>query len=196
MIRFFSLSISFLYISQSWAGNFAKDYDAIKNNGEKYQVIGVICEQVAKLRLQEKYPAPQYEVLTGIEYFEGKRTVGELDVTVLDNSQPKPRAVVVSEVKCWKNLDNARKKALDQRQRFQTHIAGNQPIRIQMNHGDRRKFSREQFLTVSQYLAISQSGGEASGFEMTLDYSLEELMEMRRKIMECQERRECRAPEM
>ncbi len=186
LVALFSFNLS--------AGNIDADFQKLKNNGEKYSVIGVVCEQVAKLRMQEKYPAPQYDVYTGIEYFDARRTIGELDVTVVSNETNPPTAVVVSEVKCWKNLDNARVKALDQRKRFQEWMASKKPVRIQMNNGPRLSFTKSQFANVKEYLAISQSGGEASGFEMTLDYTLSELMSLRQRILECQDKGACKAP--
>jgi|GEM_PF-1299489 len=191
MMKILSPVFVFFFALSSFAADLNADYEALRNNGEKYQVIGTVCEQVAMLRMKEKYPSPQYAVYTGIEYFSEKRTIGELDVTVLDNAAGTSKAVVVAEVKCWKNLDSARVKALDQRKRFQKWIASDRPVQIKLRGEKPVSFTRDQFKQVNSYLAISQSGGQSSGFEMTLDYTLEELMALRTKILECRSRGEC-----
>lgn len=43
-------------------------FEALRDSGEKYFIVGTVCEQVAKLNMQQIYKAPEYTVITGIQY--------------------------------------------------------------------------------------------------------------------------------
>ena len=73
-----------LFGANSLAGDTDRLFERLRNTGEKYDVAGTVCEQAAKLDFELKYPAPKYQVVTGIGYSRGGETLGELDVVVFD----------------------------------------------------------------------------------------------------------------
>ena len=89
-----------------------EDFNKLKNIPANYQSFGSICEQVARLRLQEKFDKKKYDFLIGLEYKNSQRTLGEVDLLVV--SKKNQKVFVVGEVKCWKNLKAAMVKAKKQ----------------------------------------------------------------------------------
>jgi hypothetical protein len=88
----------------------------LKDIPRDYLDTGSICEEVARQETIKEYPAPQFEVLSGIAYETQDGTDGELDVIVFDSNTNK--VIKIAEVKCWLKLDHALKKAHEQRARF------------------------------------------------------------------------------
>lgn len=179
-----------LFSVSSFAG-LQEDFAALKNSGTDFTVIGVICEQVAKLELEETYPSTKYTVETGIQYGDGRRAFGELDVIVFEKATG--RAVLVGEVKCWKDLNGALRKASKQRQRFLSYINSNAKL-VFMNTTNYRNYDQDQFEGIRQFVSIAQKGAESAGFTDELPYSLEELMGLRQRLMDCQHAHECKRP--
>lgn len=187
--------IVFLILSLTTLSSFAglsEDYHALKNTGRDFQVVGVICEQVAQMRFAEQYPAPDYRVLTGIAYADRERTLGELDLIVFDTHTGE--AALVGEVKCWKNAKDGLKKARDQRQRFLTNVRSDKALTFRYLDNPSEKFTKKQFSKVAQFISISQKGTKKAGFDYEMEYTLEELMQLRTDIMACQHSGECAAP--
>lgn len=180
-----------LFFAVSVFANLNDDYELLKDSGTDFQVIGVVCEQVARLELYEVYPAERYEIHTGIQYAADNHVKGELDVVVIDRASDK--AVLLGEVKCWKNLEGAYNKAMKQRRRFLSYINSNAVLQFRSTTTG-EAFRQEQFEGIKNFISIAQKGGESAGFTRELDYSLEELMSLRQRIMECQRRHECAAP--
>ena len=178
-----------LFSGHAFGQNTGELFEALRESGEKYQIIGTVCEQVAKIKMAQEYQAPEYDVVTGIAYRDDERTIGELDVVVI--SKRTHKAIVVAEVKCWKNLRGARNKAQDQRSRFQKTIKRGTKIELACTDGS-CQYRRGDFDSVEKFLSISQEGGRDAGFEMELPYSLDELMDLRMRLMQCQERNECK----
>lgn len=160
-------------------------FEELKDSGAHFEIVGMVCEKVAVLELEDDYPPARYEIVNGIVYGDKNRTIGELDVVVFDRSTRE--AVLVAEVKCWKSLQGARRKALDQRQRFKAHIGKN----IEMYDGENRSYSSHQFRNVRTFISIAQNGAASSGFEMELENSLSELMKLRQMLMRCQDEGRC-----
>lgn len=181
---------SFFFITSAVA-SLHEDYELLKDSGTNFEVTGVICEQVARLDLMEHYPTQQFEVQTGIAYGNKKRRYGELDVIVFDRTTQK--AVLVGEVKCWRNLQGAYKKAMSQRHRFLNHIHSGEALEF-VNTTTGEKYSQKQFEDISEFISVAQKGAEQAGFTMALEHSLEELMFLRRKIIGCQKAHLCAAP--
>lgn len=187
----FLITAIYLFFSAPSFADLQEDYELLKDSGTNFQVIGVICEQVARLELYETYSPDKYDIETGIAYGDRKRTIGELDVIVFDRASKK--AVVVGEVKCWKDLAGAHRKAMKQRERFMNQI--NSDARLEFRSTTTGQvYRQEQFEGIKEYISISQKGGEAAGFTHDLDYSLEELMDLRRQIISCQKAHKCAAP--
>lgn len=188
----FSAAIIALFLSfQAFAG-LGEDFRDLKESGVDYEVIGAICEQVTRLRYQEEFPANQYEVITGVEYSDGSRTIGELDVVVFEKSSQ--QVVRVSEVKCWKDFGGAIRKAREQRQRFQNHLRSGKPVYFKVLHGTNYRFKKDNFSMTRDYTAVAQKGAKAAGFDRELPYELKELMQLRQMMLQCQQSRQCKRP--
>lgn len=185
------LLILSLVTFNSYAG-LAEDYETLKNSGKNLQVIGSICEDVTQLRYIEKYPEPQYRVLTGIAYSDSERTLGELDLIVFDNRTH--NAVLIGEVKCWKDAQGGLKKAKEQRKRFLDNVTSSKELTFEWLSDPKEEFVKTQFNKTSNFISISQLGTKAEGFDVELDYTLDELMHLRKDIMDCQASGECIAP--
>lgn len=177
---------------QAFAG-LGEDFRDLKDSGVDYEVVGAVCEQVARLRYTEEFPANRYEVITGVEYNDGHRTIGELDVVVFEKSSQ--QVVRVSEVKCWKDIGGAIRKAREQRQRFQTHLRSGRPIFFKVLSGGDYRFKRDNFFATRDYAAVAQKGATVAGFDRELPYELKELMQLRQMMLDCQRSRQCKRPE-
>lgn len=178
-----------LFAAPAFGNSVGDLVERLRDTGEKYEIVGTICEQAAKLDMEREYPAPRYRVETGISYGNWDRTVGELDVVVFDSDDA---AVFIGEVKCWKSYSGALRKARDQRKRFQSALTGGAPLSFW--HGKDNGHQQTSFQGVPVFQAISQKGGMASGFERELSFSLEELMDARAQLVACQRTGKCRAP--
>lgn len=162
-------------------------FNELRDSGLNYEVVGTVCEQVARLELLKVYPETDYQIINGIEYGDSQRTIGELDVVVFKKATKK--AVLVGEVKCWKDLNSALHKAKDQRLRFQQSLSKNIEL-----HDYESSFDKSQFNEVQKYVAIAPHGAKAAGFEMDLENSLKELMQLRKMLLACQAQGQCAAP--
>ncbi|AGH95994.1 hypothetical protein [Pseudobdellovibrio exovorus] len=182
-----------LFFSLNLFAGLSEDYHALKNSGKNFQAIGTICELVAQLRFQEQYPEPEYRVVTGIAYNDTVRTIGELDLIVFDQQENK--ALLVGEVKCWKDPKGGLAKARDQRQRFLNHLRSNKPIRFKYLENPSEPFDKAQFIDVTEFISIAQKGTARVGFDYEFDYTLDELMQLRADIMSCQKSGECQRPQ-
>lgn len=190
MKKFFFVFVSLLTLN-SFAG-LTEDYHALKNAGKDLSAIGSICEDVTQLRYIEQYPQPQYRVLTGIAYSDKDRTIGELDLIVFDTNTH--NAILIGEVKCWKNPKGGLKKAKDQRQRFLTHVKSSKALTFKWLSDPKEKFTKTQFNKTNDFISIAQLGTKAKGFDVELEYTLDELMQLRTDIMQCQDSGECLKP--
>lgn len=187
----FSAVFFWVLSAAAFAPTMPQLFEVLGQAGEHYEIVGTVCEQVAKLQAQEAYPAPRYHVITGIAYSNGDRVVGELDVVVFDKGTNK--AILVAEVKCWRGLQGAMNKAREQRTRFQETLRRGRPVYLECtNHTC--QFNRGSFDGPIKYLAIAQKGSRSFGFDWELPYSLENLMQLRQQLMACQSRGQCARP--
>jgi len=162
-------------------------FNQLRDSAVNYEVVGTVCEQVSRLELMKTYPPADYEIVNGVEYGDANRTIGELDVVVFEKSTKK--AVLVGEVKCWRDLQSALTKAKDQRQRFQNSLSKNIEL-----HDFESDYQKSQFSNVQKYVAIAPKGAKAAGFEIDMENTLSELMQLRDMLMKCQQSHECAAP--
>jgi hypothetical protein len=186
-----SFLFSVLLSINSFAG-LSEDYHALKNAGKDLTAIGSICEDVTQLRYIEKYPEPQFRVLTGIAYSDKDRTIGELDLIVFDNETH--NAILIGEVKCWKDPKSGLKKAKEQRQRFLDYVRSSKALTFKWLTDPKEKFTKTQFNKTSDFISIAQLGAKSKGFDVELEYTLDELMKLREDIMQCQNSGECLKP--
>lgn len=189
MSHLFSI-VLVLFASHAFAG-LGEDFNKLKHSGSDYEVVGTVCEEVAKLRFQEEFPSSKFEVITGVEYNDGSRTIGELDVVVFEKFSMK--VVRVSEVKCWRDLGGALSKAHSQRKRFVNHLNSNKPIYFRSLHSQ-HQFKEAHFLSVRDFTAVAQMGSKSAGFDYELPYDLKDLMKLRQMMMECQDKGICTRP--
>jgi len=154
--------------------------EKLKGTAERYEIVGTICEQAARIELERDFQPPRYKIETGISYGNDNRTIGELDVVVFDSDS---KVAMVAEVKCWKNLSRALQKARSQRKRFQETISSGAKVRFWDKDNDRHTYS--QFTAIQYFDSISQKGGKAAGFDRELSMPLDDLMEARRRLISC-----------
>jgi hypothetical protein len=167
-----------------------EDFQELKFSTSDYQPFGTVCEQVAKLRLEETFTPDRFEVVTGIGYFHRSgRQIGELDVVVIRKADQE--AVVVAEVKCWNDLTSARKKAWKQLNRFRDNLEDETPIKMHLMEDQQVRFSSSQFDDNPQFMTISQNGGLQSGFDMEIGLDMDEAKRLREMIMRCQNTGQC-----
>jgi hypothetical protein len=187
---FTSVLLSVLVSLNAVAGDIQVAFEALKNSAADYEPTGQVCEQVARLQFAEKYNSDQYEITGGISYNVQKRTIGELDLVIVDRQTH--AVVLVGEVKCWKNLKDALDKAHDQRVRFVNALrkSGDQ---IVFDSEDKEVFHAEQFKD-AKFISIAQQGATESGFDVDLGYTLRELMQLRGLLLNCQSQNRCPRP--
>lgn len=161
---------------------------ALKDAPRDYFDTGAICEEVARLELQQEFQTPQYKVLTGISYDNGDGTAGELDVIVFDNNTNK--VIKIAEVKCWNKLDAGLVKAKKQRARFLGYRANAKELSFKKTHST-ETFTKDQFAYVNDFITIGQQGAVARGYDRELEYSLRDLMTLRELMMKCQHDGKC-----
>ena len=166
------------------------EFAAVKDSGRDFAIVGTVCEEVARHQLQADYPAKDFTVETGIAYGDNSRTIGELDVIVFKNSTHE--AVEITEVKCWSNQGGAIKKARDQRQRFLTAIRDRKDLEFHST-STHAQYSAQLFRGVTVFKTLAQKGSKAYGFDRELEYTLEEMMSLRARVMQCQASGACAA---
>lgn len=189
-------SLLFLILSVTALRSFAglqEDFDTLKNSGKSFQITGVICEEVTHLRYLEQYPEPDYRVLTGITYSEKDRVLGELDLIVFENKTQ--TAILIGEVKCWRDPADGLAKAHEQRERFLKNVKSSKGLEFHWLSNPKEKFTKKQFNKTKNFISISQLGSRDYGFDVELDYTLDELMQMRQDIIACQNTGECVKPQ-
>lgn len=187
----FVLSLVLLLSSTTAFAELTETFEKIRNQARHYRDPGAVCEEVARAEFSELYPAPQYEVIVGVAYNLKGRTVGELDMVLLDKNTQK--VAMVGEVKCYTNLKNGLTKAKQQRKRFLTHLGAGQPLEF-VNTTTGLKYSYEQFQYVREFISVSQKGGKAVGFDYELEHSLDEMSQLRDQIVHCQKEKLCPIP--
>lgn len=179
------LAISF----QAFAG-LTEDFEKIKDLGRNLEPTGAICEEIAQLRFAEIYPAPKYKVVTGIEYADKVKTLGELDVVVFNNETT--NAEIVGEVKCYTTAKSGLKKAKEQRKRFLSSVQSPAALTFTWLNDKSVKLAKTQFKKVQKFVTIGQNGTLSKGYDFELPYSLNELMQLRDDILKCQADQICK----
>ncbi len=163
-------------------------FEQLKNTPVNYSNFGSICEQVARLEMMKTYDPNQYNVKVGISYGNNTRTIGELDVIVFRNTDNE--AIVVAEVKCWKDMRGGLNKAYNQISRFKSHI-GASGIEMHSVENEDEVFTTSQFDEAPRFMTISQKGGESAGYDLGLPLDLEQMNALYARMLQCQERGEC-----
>lgn len=187
----FMLALVSVWGGQAWAYSAWQDayVNRLRNISVNYQVDGAICEQVARLELEAEYPRQQYKVDVNLAYGLGNQVLGELDVVVSEKFSD--AVILVGEVKCWTEPGRAQAKGAAQRLRFMDHIQRTQGLWVRQDH---RYFKMSRFGDLRDFVLIGPRGSRRHGFERELRLGLEDLMDLRRTMMDCQKAGECAAP--
>lgn len=154
-----------------------------------YQSQGAICEQVARLEFEQKYPRAQYKVDVNMAYGVDHQTLGELDLVVSDRFSD--AVILVGEVKCWTEPGRAQNKGAAQRTRFLEHLDATHGLWVKH---DFRYVKVSRFHGLRDFILIGPRGSRSHGFEYELRLDLEDLMALREAMMECQKAGECARP--
>ena len=186
---FLSLILTFSF--QFALASINEAFEKIKDNARHYKDPGAVCEEVAREEFSEKYPAPRYEVLVGVAYNVNGRTLGELDMVVIDTQVKK--ATLVGEVKCYSNLKKGLTKAKQQRKRFLSTISNFKNIDF-LDLETEEKIAPEVFKDVRDFISVSQKGGVNVGFDYELSLSLDEMTALRDRMIHCQKDGPCPLP--
>jgi len=148
-------------------------FEQLKDLDVNYKVIGYILEEIAKIQLQSAYPRGKYEIIGGLQYQEaGGRTVGELDIVVLDRNAG--TAELVAEVKLSGNLFRAGRKASTQLGRFRNYLNSGKITKFHFIENPSLVFTAVQFENVEKYWRIGNTGAIDAGFDYEIDLTREE----------------------
>lgn len=163
-------------------------FEKIKNKGRYYKDPGAVCEEIARVEFQAMYPASEYEVIVGIAYNSNGRTLGELDLVLLNKKTD--RVEMVGEVKCYTNLQSGLGKAKQQRRRFLSNLSSNRNLKF-VNTTTGEVYERSQFDGVREFISVAQKGGLGAGFDYEMEYDLDEMSQIRDMMIECQRKQLC-----
>ena len=186
-----SFSLIILLISASYARNnnsLEKHFLILKKIPADYQSFGSICEQVARLRLKERFDPKKFEFIIGLEYRNFRRTLGEVDLLVV--SKKSEKVFVVGEVKCWKNLDAAIVKAKKQLKRFFKAMNSSEKITFHPKEKTNIKFKKESFLKAKEIM-YSQKTDDENPFLNDIGLTLYQVKTLRKKLQQCQKNKKC-----
>ncbi len=194
----------FIQNSFAFAGSFEDTLTQLKNEVGEPLSIGSLCEKVAQYQIEKSYPKSKYKIRNGIEYYRARESfsnsedsedsevesqttksslmypLGELDLVVFDKLSHK--AVLIAEVKCRHDLPSAGRKARKQRSRFQAWIHHSKDLEFQGKDSEPESVSPDQFDENIPFILISQKGGKKAGFDLTLDFTLSELVELNDRL--------------
>lgn len=166
------------------------EFSRLKDLGENYEISGVVCEQIALFNYQELYPAPTYEVVSGVAYGDDDGTLGELDIVVFESKSG--TAQTIAEVKCWEDNRAAMKTAKEQQARFKRSVQSGEPLYFNSTKKSKRIFESELFRKVRFYETVAPLHSKADGFDHEIPYSLTELSELRSRLLQCQAAGDCK----
>lgn len=190
-MKFLSICTIILTFYSSALASWTEDFEELRSVSRSYEDTGAICEEVARLALEKEYSGPQYQVIVGIAYADEVRTIGELDVVVLDNNIQK--VIKIGEVKCWKDAAAGLVKAREQRTRFMKTIASNAKIRFRST-STQEIFESDKFVHAKEFFSMGPKGSVAVGFDRELKYTLKEIHDHRMDMIRCQHQGLCAQP--
>jgi hypothetical protein len=128
---------------------------------------GKLCEVIGVAKMQELYPTAK--VYNGVEYRDGQRVIGELDLVVEEDGV----VTHVIEVKCMKNYGSAANKANEQLDRF-SRYAGRCDIDFSL---EGRPFPCEIFGTADiHYGKMSYEDATYAGFDFDFDLTRKQVL--------------------
>jgi hypothetical protein len=157
-------------------------YAGIKDSDFDFGKEGSVMEALAFAACAQKFPEPRFEILPNLEYQgAGSRTLGELDLVVLDRE--KARVVLVVEVKLKSSFLKSDRRARDQLYRFQSHLNEGRITRFLYNRDRKRDLPVALFKENEAYARVGNQGALAGGFEYEIDLTREEADDLRDRIL-------------
>lgn len=191
---FVSAFFAFSTATISAAGPVDDAYELHKNDGVDLQPIGTICEYLAKDVLEKRYDPDFYRVVIGVQYGESRNAMGELDLTVVDLEYNE--AVFIGEVKCWKDPRAGLAKAKKQINRFRKANDQNRVNWLKILSPGYTDFvvSKRTYRNSYEVGYVAPKGTRKAGYTHELDLTLDQAMDLRRRIMNCQESGKCKRP--
>lgn len=170
--------------------NWQRNYiEKLRNEPVDYLSDGMICEQVARLEMEEEYSKDSYQVEVGLNYGRRSQVIGELDIVIFDRRTRE--AVLVGEVKCWNEPGQARAKGNSQRARFFEFLYDIPDLQIWRNQ---ERFPNRYFSSLRDFVLIGPAGSRALGFDREMRLDLAQLRQLRVAMLECQKTGYCRRP--
>ena len=98
------------------------------------------------------------------------------------------------EVKCWKNLGKAARKAESQLNRFLDHVDSGDAFKMYSGRQPGRRFFRSQFDEDPTPKKMAQKGALSAGFHYELPFTLKQIFQLRSRLMNCQRAGMCPQP--
>jgi hypothetical protein len=160
-------------------------FEYLSHDSTDFEPMGNVCERVALKEVEALYPTALYDIKNGMEYNERNATIGELDLVMINRNTGKAEAV--AEVKCWRSLQGGLKKAKEQRMRFLNYLNRN----IVLKDMEEKTYSKDIFSNIQKFFSISQRGGVSEGFDFELSLDFKELMDLRKKLLDCRVQGHC-----
>ena len=161
-------------------------YQQLSQQPIDYTNEGMICEQLMVLELQESLQG--HTITRGILYRNYKRILGELDVVVFYDSQ----VVSVIEVKCSKSPWRVLAHAKEQLARFQSYLG--KDIEIHLADDPNETYEQDIFVDSTEYLAASVADSKQYGFDSELSFTKEEAINLKDRLVACQNDGDCPKP--
>lgn len=158
-------------------------YEKIKDNSLfNWGNIGSVMEALGYAQLQEKYPAPDYEIISSIFYHDDMgRSLGELDLVVWDKKADK--ALEVYEVKVSNNLPSALRTAVNQLNKFKISVRDDLIARFTWEGDRTRHFRSPQFADVAIYGFIGNKGAKEAGYTIEFELSRLEVEYLQKRVL-------------
>ncbi len=141
--------------------------EAIRGLNFDYGKVGSVLEALGFVELKKRFPAPRYEVVARVQYFnQSGRTLGEIDLAVVDVAAGS--VLVVYQAKLSGNPRMAGVRADEQNARFMNALAAGEISRLKGREGDyplETGFFSDQTL----YLKMGGRESESFGWDVVID---------------------------
>lgn len=190
--RFVTLVValaSFTGYAESKYSTIDEYFHALKTVPINLSSHGPICEQMARLQMEQIYNNSEYELKVGIVYLNDTRVVGELDLVIFRKSDDE--AIAIAEVKCQRRLSSALSHAKSQLQRFTHSIARDEVKEMHLIDEEDEQFFPTSFDENPARWTIGQKGARAAGFSHELELELDDILKLQKRLQKCQSHGYC-----
>ncbi len=161
---------------------------AIRDLPFDYRKVGSVLEAIAFVEMRRYFPAPEFELIAGLQYFDATgRTLGELDLVAIQREGDERRVVAVYEVKLSGSHDGAFRAANGQLNRFRRHLAGGtvDHFRVAGHRAEQpRPLKPAHFEGCDRFGLIGSLGSAAAGFDIEFDLRRSEGDVLQRRLLD------------